>query len=107
MAQDIKDQIEAFLEGFHELIPQKLVQIFDDRELELMISGLPDIDIQDLKDNTEYNNYTRESEVVKWFWEVVSEFERPQKAALLQFVTGTSKVPVGGFKELVGMGGNL
>ena len=44
MAQDIKDQIEAFLEGFHELIPQKLVQIFDDRELELMISGLPDID---------------------------------------------------------------
>ena len=44
MANDIKDQIEAFLEGFHEIIPAELIQIFDSKELELMITGLPDID---------------------------------------------------------------
>ena len=44
MAKDIKDQIEAFLEGFHELIPPNLIRIFNAKELELMISGLPDID---------------------------------------------------------------
>ena len=44
MAKDIKDQIESFLEGFHELIPPHLISIFDAKELELMISGLPDID---------------------------------------------------------------
>ena len=41
---DIKHQIEWFLEGFHELIPKNLISIFDSRELELMISGLPEID---------------------------------------------------------------
>lgn len=44
MAEEIKPQIEAFLEGFHDLIPPYLVSIFDSHELELMISGLPDID---------------------------------------------------------------
>ena len=44
MAKDIQEQIKKFLEGFHELIPPTLVSIFDSRELELMISGLPDID---------------------------------------------------------------
>ena len=44
MAKSIKEQIEHFLDGFHELIPPYLVRIFDSHELELMISGLPDID---------------------------------------------------------------
>lgn len=44
MAKNIKTQIEKFLEGFHELIPHDLVSIFDSHELELMISGLPEID---------------------------------------------------------------
>ena len=44
MYVDIKNQIEWFLEGFHELVPKDLISIFDSRELELMISGLPEID---------------------------------------------------------------
>lgn len=44
MAQDIKDQIENFLTGFNELIPRDTISVFDSMELELMISGLPDID---------------------------------------------------------------
>ena len=44
MATVIKDQIEAFLDGLHDLIPKDLLAIFDARELELMISGMPEID---------------------------------------------------------------
>ena len=44
MAQDIKEQIQQFLSGFNELIPTNIISIFDSMELELMISGLPDID---------------------------------------------------------------
>jgi E3 ubiquitin-protein ligase HUWE1 len=40
----IRPQINAFLEGFNELIPRELISIFNDKELELLISGLPDID---------------------------------------------------------------
>lgn len=40
----IRPQINAFLDGFHELIPRELISIFNDKELELLICGLPDID---------------------------------------------------------------
>ena len=43
MATHIKAQIESFLEGLNDLIPPELISIFDHRELELMISGLPEI----------------------------------------------------------------
>ena len=42
----IRPQINAFLEGFSELIPRELISIFHDKELELLISGLPDIDCE-------------------------------------------------------------
>ena len=53
----IRAQIDQFLEGFHELVPPELISIFDAQELELLISGLPYIDIDDLRANTEYHNY--------------------------------------------------
>ncbi len=53
----IRAQIDHFLEGFHELVPPELISIFDAQELELLISGLPYIDIDDLRANTEYHNY--------------------------------------------------
>jgi len=42
----IRPQINSFLEGFNELIPRELISIFNDKELELLISGLPDIDCE-------------------------------------------------------------
>lgn len=49
MATVIRTQIEAFLDGLHDLIPKDLIAIFDHRELELMISGLPEIDCKHCK----------------------------------------------------------
>lgn len=45
---------QAFLDGFWELIPRDLLSVFNDHELELLISGLPDIDVADMRANTEY-----------------------------------------------------
>jgi len=105
MASGIKAQIESFLQGFFELIPKNLVSIFDGRELELLISGLPDIDMVDLKENTEYNGYSQTSEAIVWLWETLEDLDSPLKACFLQFVTGTSKVPLDGFKALRGISG--
>lgn len=101
----VKDQMESFLKGFHEIIPAELISIFNEQELELLISGLPDIDIDDWRSNTEYHNYTAASQQVQWFWRAVRSFDKEELAKLLQFVTGTSKVPLNGFKELEGMNG--
>lgn len=70
-----------------------------------MISGLPDIDVDDWKNNTEYQNYSAASPQIQWFWRAVRSFDKEERAKLLQFVTGTSKVPLNGFKELEGMNG--
>ncbi|XP_022932377.1 E3 ubiquitin-protein ligase UPL1 isoform X1 [Cucurbita moschata] len=101
----IRPQINSFLDGFNELVPRELISIFNDKELELLISGLPEIDLDDLKANTEYTVYTAASSVVQWFWEVVKSFSKEDMARLLQFVTGTSKVPLEGFKALQGISG--
>ncbi|CAK7324495.1 unnamed protein product [Dovyalis caffra] len=101
----IRPQINSFLEGFNELVPRELISIFNDKELELLISGLPEIDLDDLNANTEYTGYTSASSVVQWFWEVVKGFNKEDMARLLQFVTGTSKVPLEGFKALQGISG--
>ncbi|OEH77105.1 uba ts-n domain-containing protein [Cyclospora cayetanensis] len=74
-------------------------------ELELLLSGLPTINVADLQENTEYVNYLPNEQPIPWFWEIMEEFDTPQKAAFLQFVTGTSRVPIGGFRNLVGMRG--
>ena len=105
MTKNIQAQIDAFKAGFHELVPIGKIHIFDSKELELLISGLPTIDLEDLQANTEYHNYTADSQVILWFWEVLYEFSREEKAEFLQFVTGSSKVPLEGFKALPGMGG--
>ena len=91
--------------GFREIVPLELISIFNEHELELLISGLPDIDVEDWKANTNYQNYTATSPQVQWFWRAVRSFDKEERAKLLQFVTGTSKVPLNGFKELEGMNG--
>ncbi|KAI8912022.1 hypothetical protein DFJ77DRAFT_86217 [Powellomyces hirtus] len=101
----IRAQIDAFLSGFHDVIPSDLVKIFNEQELELLISGMPDIDIDDWKNNTEYQNYTPSSPQVQWFWRAVRSFSQEERAKLVQFATGTSKVPLEGFAQLQGSNG--
>ncbi|KAJ8059764.1 hypothetical protein OCU04_011398 [Sclerotinia nivalis] len=101
----VKAQLDEFLKGFHDIIPAELVSIFNEQELELLISGLPEIDVDDWKSNTEYHNYSASSPQIQWFWRAVRSYDKEERAKLLQFVTGTSKVPLNGFKELEGMNG--
>ena len=91
--------------GFHEIIPPDLISIFNEQELELLISCLPEIDVDEWKNHTEYHNYSASSPQIQWFWRAVRSFDKEERAKLLQFVTGTSKVPLNGFKELEGMNG--
>ncbi|XP_076294390.1 HECT, UBA and WWE domain containing E3 ubiquitin protein ligase 1 isoform X3 [Lasioglossum baleicum] len=105
MTGAIRKQLNAFLEGFYDIIPKRLISIFNEQELELLISGLPNVDIEDLKANTEYHKYTATSLQIQWFWRALRGFDQADRAKFLQFVTGTSKVPLQGFAALEGMSG--
>uniref|UniRef100_U3KAM2 E3 ubiquitin-protein ligase HACE1 n=1 Tax=Ficedula albicollis TaxID=59894 RepID=U3KAM2_FICAL len=73
MTRAIQPQINAFLQGFHMFIPPSLIQLFDEYELELLLSGMPEIDVNDWLKNTEYTSgYERGDQVIQvklfiWF----------------------------------------
>ena len=66
----VEEQFNAFVAGFHELIPADLVNVFDERELELLIGGIADIDVDDWKKHTDYRGYTENDVVIQNFWKV-------------------------------------
>ncbi|XP_058485476.1 E3 ubiquitin-protein ligase NEDD4-like isoform X2 [Solea solea] len=102
----IQKQMTAFKEGFFELIPQDLIKIFDENELELLMCGLGDVDVNDWRENTKYKNgYCSNNAVIQWFWKAVLLMDAEKRIRLLQFVTGTSRVPMNGFAELYGSNG--
>ncbi|XP_023620367.1 E3 ubiquitin-protein ligase HACE1 isoform X6 [Myotis lucifugus] len=106
MTRAIQPQINAFLQGFHMFIPPSLIQLFDEFELELLLSGMPEIDVSDWIKNTEYTSgYERQDPVIQWFWEVVEDITPEERVLLLQFVTGSSRVPHGGFANIMGGSG--
>ncbi|XP_022815754.1 E3 ubiquitin-protein ligase NEDD4 isoform X4 [Spodoptera litura] len=102
----VQEQMFSFLEGLGALVPLPLLKIFDEHELELLLCGIQHIDVRDWRANTLYKgDYHANHLVVQWFWRVVLSFSNEMRSRLLQFVTGTSRVPMNGFKELYGSNG--
>ncbi|XP_058880611.1 E3 ubiquitin-protein ligase NEDD4-like isoform X10 [Acipenser ruthenus] len=102
----VQKQMNAFLEGFTELTPIDLIKIFDENELELLMCGLGDVDVNDWRQHTVYKNgYCPNHPVIQWFWKAVLLMDAEKRIRLLQFVTGTSRVPMNGFAELYGSNG--
>ena len=87
------------------MIPAELISIFDAHELELLISGLPDIDIEDLRAHTDYHGYKSTDITITHFWNAIKSLDKEEIALFLQFVTGTAKVPLEGFGALQGSDG--
>ncbi|KAG1775444.1 hypothetical protein EV702DRAFT_1280045 [Suillus placidus] len=101
----ISKQIENLVAGFQEIIPNELITIFNEQELELLISGTPDIDVDEWRAATEYSGYTSSDPVIVWWWRALKSFNREERAKVLSFATGTSRVPLGGFVDLQGVQG--
>ena len=58
LERGVKEQVESLLRGFYEVVDPRLVSVFDARELELVIAGTAEIDIDDWRRNTEYRSGT-------------------------------------------------
>ncbi|XP_033914568.2 E3 ubiquitin-protein ligase HECW1 isoform X2 [Acipenser ruthenus] len=102
----VVQQTEALVRGFYEVVDSRLVSVFDARELELVIAGTAEIDLNDWRNNTEYRGGYHDGHIViRWFWGTVERFNNEQRLRLLQFVTGTSSVPYEGFAALRGSNG--
>ncbi|KAI1888834.1 hypothetical protein AGOR_G00172840 [Albula goreensis] len=104
-SRGVEEQTKAFLDGFNEVVPLQWLQYFDEKELEVMLCGMQEVDLQDWQRNTVYRHYTRNSKQIIWFWQLVKEVDNEVRLRLMQFVTGTCRLPLGGFAELMGSNG--
>lgn len=98
--KQIRAQCFAFKQGISNVVPLDCLQLFNNKELQVLISGaqIP-VDVSDLKQHTNYTGgYTADHPTINAFWKVVNEFSDLQKSQLLKFVTSCSRPPLLGFK---------
>lgn len=94
--------------GFNSLIPKEFLTILDLSEFEFFLCGDSNIDVEDWRKNTIYKgNFSEKSQVIQWFWKILSEMSIEQKSEFLKFCTGSSRIPVEGFKGLMSNTGKV
>jgi HECT-domain (ubiquitin-transferase) len=95
--------------GVREIVsPAHLLALFTPAQLSSLLSGEDHYDLDDWRIHTKYTGgYTADSDTVRYFWECVRCFSPQQRAHLLQFATGSTHVPVGGFGRFLGASGPL
>lgn len=99
MATGVSQQLAALIQGIFAIVPPHMLSIFDHQELELLICGLPEIDVEDWHSHTTYVGQVDDT-VISWFWNIIREFTNEERSRLLQFTTGSARPPVQGFKAL-------
>mmetsp|Transcript_78686 Transcript_78686/g.163637 ORF Transcript_78686/g.163637 Transcript_78686/m.163637 type:complete len:1018 (+) Transcript_78686:165-3218(+) len=101
----VAEQVQAIIDGIRSIIPQdvwSLIQhIISPDELDLLICGLQEVDVNDWK---AHSNCDVDQELWELFWAAIDSFDSDQQKALLEFATGSRTPPVGGFASLPGYG---
>ena len=92
--------VNEIIKGINSVFDINYLKIFTSDQLELLINGTPFIDVEDWRLNTQYKNYNDYDDTIIMFWEVISSLSQEELSNFLLFCTGSSKVPIGGFKSL-------
>lgn len=66
----------------------------------MLMSGPSTIDLDDLIENTVYNGFSANDEIIQAFWAIIREYDQKKLANLLHYCTGSTRVPILGFKYL-------
>ena len=96
----IKEVFNSFEKGFYKVFKKEICEILSPEELELIICGTQILDFNELKKGCNYEEYTKDSETIKYFWEILLEFNEEEKKKFLSFVTGCDRAPIDGLGSL-------
>ena len=103
-----EEQIKYSQKGLYSLLGNDVHGVFSVEELNFLLSGLDDIDLNDWKENTIYKGvYNENHPIIKLFWEKLGSMKKNEIIRFLEFSTGTGSVPIDGFGSLKGIGGRI
>ncbi|GAB9465856.1 Hect e3 ubiquitin ligase [Globisporangium polare] len=105
--ESVSSQLHMFLKGLYEVVPQHLLMLFDAEELDYLLCGSQEIDVNDWIKWSVHSAYLALTPALKNFWDVVREMPNEYKRRLLQFTTGCSRVPLIGFRGLTSYDGKV
>ncbi|KAG1659351.1 putative E3 ubiquitin-protein ligase HECTD2 [Nymphon striatum] len=95
-----QDYVSAYVNYFlNEGIKEKF-KAFYLEEIELLVCGIPKIDLDQLRAITEYDGYNPKDQIICDFWDILSSFSIELQRQFLMFTTGSDRVPVGGISEM-------
>ena len=92
--------VNEIIKGINSIFSVDYLKIFTSDQLGLLINGTPFIDVDDWRLNTQYKNYNDYDNVIINFWDIISNLTEEELSNFLLFCTGSSRVPIGGFKSL-------
>ena len=90
----------SFEKGFYKVFKKELSKLLTPEELELIICGTQLLDFSELRRVCQYEEYTKDSETIKYFWEILLDFNEEEKKKFLSFVTGCDRAPIDGLGSL-------
>ncbi|MBE3042721.1 HECT domain-containing protein, partial [Candidatus Bathyarchaeota archaeon] len=96
----VRPQYAAFERGFKACLHPKSLDLLTPTILQSIVEGTQEIDLAELKRHTRYNGWDASHATIRDFWSVVKRFDEPMKRKLLEFVTASDRVPVGGMQHV-------
>ena len=87
-------QIQSIRNGLEQVIPFGILKLLSWNELEMLVCGKPILDVELLKENTQYNGCSENDKVIQNFWKCLEEFNAEERASYLRFVWGRSRLPL-------------
>jgi hypothetical protein len=93
---EVDRQLAAMRRGFHFVAPVRLLQLFTWQQLEELVAGKPDIDVEDLKRHTLYSGGNAQTPVIRYFWKTFEGLDQTERSAFIRFVWGRSRLPLRG-----------
>lgn len=96
----VRPQYEAFARGFRACLHAKSLTLLTPSLLQSMVEGVQDIDVSELRRYTRYVGWDSSHRTVRDFWSIVKRYNDDMKRRLLEFVTASDRVPVGGVRNL-------
>ena len=77
-----------------------MTKLLNSAEVQKLICGIEELDMKDLQRTATYERCTKDDQTIKWFWEILNDFDDDHKKMFLKFTTGSDRSPLRGLAEL-------
>ena len=96
----VRPQFSAFQRGFQACLEPKSLTLLTPTILQSLVEGVQEIDVAELRRHARYVGWDSSHRTIKDFWSIVKRYDEAMKRRLIEFVTASDRLPVGGVKNL-------